>query len=95
MKKNKQIAFEYTKGDMCKYQNLESNPNGAMHDIAGVLSENGKILGLMPHPERGMFFQQRPDWQLQKEMLKRKKKQVPKDGPGLILFTNAINYFKK
>ncbi len=28
------------------------NPNGAQADIAGVLSENRRILGLMPHPER-------------------------------------------
>ncbi len=28
------------------------NPNGAMADIAGVLSENRRVLGLMPHPER-------------------------------------------
>jgi phosphoribosylformylglycinamidine synthase subunit PurQ / glutaminase len=35
------IAFRY--GD---------NPNGSMADIAGVLSENRRVLGLMPHPER-------------------------------------------
>ncbi len=28
------------------------NPNGAMADIAGVLSENRRVLGMMPHPER-------------------------------------------
>lgn len=35
------IAFSYT-----------DNPNGAMADIAGVLSENRRVLGMMPHPER-------------------------------------------
>ena len=35
------IAFRY-----------RQNPNGAMADIAGVLSVNRRILGLMPHPER-------------------------------------------
>ena len=30
------------------------NPNGAMADIAGVLSENRRVLGLMPHPERAV-----------------------------------------
>jgi phosphoribosylformylglycinamidine synthase len=35
------IAFTY-----------EHNPNGAMADIAGVLSANRRVLGLMPHPER-------------------------------------------
>jgi phosphoribosylformylglycinamidine synthase subunit PurQ / glutaminase len=28
------------------------NPNGSMADIAGVLSANRRVLGLMPHPER-------------------------------------------
>ncbi|NEY91357.1 phosphoribosylformylglycinamidine synthase subunit PurQ [Tabrizicola oligotrophica] len=28
------------------------NPNGSMDDIAGVLSENRRVLGMMPHPER-------------------------------------------
>ena len=31
------------------YQN---NPNGAKADIAGILSENRRVLGMMPHPER-------------------------------------------
>ena len=35
------IAFTYA-----------ANPNGSMADIAGVLSENRRVLGMMPHPER-------------------------------------------
>jgi phosphoribosylformylglycinamidine synthase len=35
------IAFSYT-----------DNPNGARADIAGILSENRRVLGMMPHPER-------------------------------------------
>lgn len=35
------IAFTYAQ-----------NPNGAMADIAGVLSTNRRVLGMMPHPER-------------------------------------------
>ena len=35
------IAFKYAK-----------NPNGSINDIAGVLSENKRVLGMMPHPER-------------------------------------------
>ncbi len=30
----------------------EANPNGSQHNIAGICSANGRILGLMPHPER-------------------------------------------
>ena len=37
--------------DLIAFRYLQ-NPNGAMADIAGVLSANRRILGLMPHPER-------------------------------------------
>jgi len=30
------------------------NPNGSVHDIAGVMNENGNIMGMMPHPERAV-----------------------------------------
>ncbi len=30
------------------------NPNGSARDIAGIVSENGRILGMMPHPERAI-----------------------------------------
>ena len=30
------------------------NPNGSARDIAGVLSENGRVMGMMPHPERAI-----------------------------------------
>ena len=36
-----QIVFRYME-----------NPNGAAHDIAGIISESGNVLGMMPHPER-------------------------------------------
>jgi len=32
----------------------DENPNGSVADIAGVISENGRVLGMMPHPERAM-----------------------------------------
>ena len=47
---NSQIAFSYCseKGNISEL----SNPNGSIDNIAGILSENKKILGMMPHPER-------------------------------------------
>ena len=90
MLRKKEVVFVYEKGEICKFQNLEKNPNGAMHDIAGVTAYNGRVLGLMPHPERAMFYHQSPLWQMQKM-----SKKVPKEGAGINLFRNAINYFKK
>ena len=31
-----------------------ANPNGSMRDIAGIISAEGNVLGIMPHPERAM-----------------------------------------
>jgi phosphoribosylformylglycinamidine synthase subunit PurQ / glutaminase len=28
------------------------NPNGSMHDIAGIINDAGNVIGMMPHPER-------------------------------------------
>lgn len=33
------------------------NPNGSVYDIAGLCSSNGKIMGMMPHPERASLKQ--------------------------------------
>ena len=38
-----QVVFRYAEG---------TNPNGSMNDIAGIVSEKGNVLGMMPHPER-------------------------------------------
>jgi phosphoribosylformylglycinamidine (FGAM) synthase-like amidotransferase family enzyme len=91
--KNKQIALQYISGPMSTYLDLPANPNGAIDDIAGIIDETGKILGLMPHPERGMFFSQLPNWPLIKEETVRKNKKLPAEGPGLQLFRNAVQYF--
>ena len=45
------IAFKYVK-QTNSYD--EYNPNGSSNDIAGILSKNGKVLGMMPHPERAI-----------------------------------------
>ena len=93
LKKNKQIALQYTKGSISKHLSLPANPNGSIADIAGIIDESGKILALMPHPERGMFFNQLPHWTFLKEQYIRKGSILPKVGSGLQLFRNAVKYF--
>jgi len=39
---NGQVVFRYAEG---------TNPNGSINDIAGIINENGNVLGIMPHPE--------------------------------------------
>ncbi|MDP2641691.1 MAG: phosphoribosylformylglycinamidine synthase I [bacterium] len=94
LKKNKAIAAKYIKGEICEYQNLPANPNGALEDIAGVLGAEGRILGIMPHPERGMFISQFPNFFLMKEKSRREGKELPRFGPGFQIFKNGIDYFK-
>ena len=45
-----QVAFRYTDSSTIG----PANPNGAARDIAGVISSNGRVIGMMPHPERAM-----------------------------------------
>ncbi len=94
MKEKKLIALKYFQGEICEYQQLEKNPNGAVEDIAGITDESGRIFGLMPHPERGMFFTHLPNWPLLKEEYKRNGKKLPRFEAGLQIFKNAVDYFK-
>lgn len=93
MKKNKQIAAKYIKGEICNYQFLSANPNGSLDDVAAVTDESGRILGIMPHPERAQFFTQLPNWTYLKEKYIREGKKIPEVGPGLKIFENAVKYF--
>ena len=49
---NGQIVFRYV--DAHGNATPESNPNGAMRNIAGVTNVGRNVVGLMPHPERAM-----------------------------------------
>ena len=52
LKNEGRIAFKYVKeANTDEYY----NPNGSCNDIAGILSKNGKVLGMMPHPERAIY----------------------------------------
>ncbi|WP_219970595.1 phosphoribosylformylglycinamidine synthase subunit PurQ [Methanospirillum lacunae] len=94
LQSKKMIAFTYCKDDM-KSANGEYpfNPNGSTADIAGITSENGKVLAMMPHPERAMDFVNLYDWTLQKEKMKRQGIKVPTESLNMKLFRNIVNYF--
>ncbi|MCX6999399.1 MAG: phosphoribosylformylglycinamidine synthase subunit PurQ, partial [Candidatus Sumerlaeota bacterium] len=47
---NSQIVFRYC--DKEGAVTSESNPNGSLDNIAGIINEAGNVLGMMPHPER-------------------------------------------
>ena len=69
------------------------NPNGSTDDIAGITNKSGRVLVLMPHPERGMFTWQRDDYASLKDQARRDGKTLPNESDGLQLFQNAASYF--
>ncbi len=61
------------------------NPNGSTLGIAGIADSTGRILGLMPHPERHVSYIQHPT---------RRRQGENGEGDGLFIFKNAVNYFR-
>ncbi|MCW3982527.1 MAG: phosphoribosylformylglycinamidine synthase subunit PurQ [Candidatus Bathyarchaeota archaeon] len=64
-----------------------ANPNGSFHDIAGICNSEGNIFGLMPHPERAMYWWQQPDWTSQQSNLQY--------GDGKLIFQSIIDKLTK
>jgi phosphoribosylformylglycinamidine synthase len=60
------------------------NPNGAQGDIGGLCDPTGRVLGLMPHPERHVLPTQHPRWTRQG---------LGEEGDGLAVFRNAVKFF--
>lgn len=60
------------------------NPNGSQLDIAGMIDATGRILGLMPHPERHVYPTQHPEW----------TRRTNDTGDGRIVFENAVRTVK-
>jgi len=60
------------------------NPNGSQGNVAGVCDTSGRVLGLMPHPERHVLPTQHPQWT---------RLGLASEGDGLRLFRNAVEYF--
>ena len=50
LEKNRQVVFRYTTAD--GQATADANPNGSLHNIAGLCNESRNVVGLMPHPER-------------------------------------------
>lgn len=60
------------------------NPNGSQGDVAGLCDATGRVLGLMPHPERHVLPTQHPHWT---------RAGLAEEGDGLRLFRNTVAYF--
>lgn len=61
-----------------------ANPNGSVENLAGLCDPTGRVLGLMPHPERFLFPTQHPNWT---------RRPATEQGEGRQIFQNAMAYF--
>ncbi len=95
-KENNQIVFTYCDEDGKPANGAYPiNPNGALCDVAAVCDRTGRIMGMMPHPERGLYSTNDPDYHLKKEIAARSGEELP----GMFetnfnLFLNAVKYAK-
>ena len=58
---NRQIVVRYVNPDGSEAEYPE-NPNGSVDGVAGITDLTGRVLGLMPHPERYLFERHHPRW---------------------------------
>jgi len=71
------------------------NPNGSVHDIAGICDPSGRIFGLMPHPEAFNHWTNHPDWTQIKEKKKRRQGKTEFGlTVGIRLFQNGVEYIR-
>ncbi len=57
-----QIVFRYAGNDGRPTLSYPANPNGSLNAIAGICDSTGRIMGIMPHPERCVGKTQHPNW---------------------------------
>ena len=85
---NDMVVFRYCSEDGNLAEGVyPKNPNGSFHDIAGICNSEGTIFGLMPHPERALYWWQEPDWTGQEQM--------PQYGDGKLIFESVVDYLTK
>jgi len=77
-----QVAFRYV-DEAGQFGAYPVNPNGSVDHIAGLCDTTGRVLGLMPHPERFVHPTQHPRW----------TRQQVNQPDGLAIFVNAMRYF--
>ena len=70
LERNGQVVFRY-----------KNNPNGSLNDVAGICAETGRVLGLMPHPERHLEPWHHPAWT---------REGLADEADGLRLFRNMV-----
>jgi phosphoribosylformylglycinamidine synthase len=85
LKQNNLIAFKYV-DERGQEGPFPINPNGSIESIAGLVDATGRVMGMMPHPERFVRLTQHPRWTRLKDKT---------EADGMIIFNNAVKYVKE
>lgn len=85
LKSGGHIAFKYVDKDGNEGP-FPINPNGSTESIAGLTDTTGRVLGLMPHPERYVRPTHHPHWTRLGDAA---------DADGMTIFNNAVKYVKE
>ncbi len=79
------VAFKYVDKEGSE-GGYPVNPNGSTGSIAGLTDLTGRVMGLMPHPERFVRMTQHPHWT---------RLENRGEGNGMSIFRNAVNYVRE
>jgi phosphoribosylformylglycinamidine synthase I len=81
LERDGRIAFRYVDAEGRTASEYPENPNGSTGGAAAVCDETGRVMGLMPHPERFLFPYQHPRWT---------REPARAEGDGLSVFRAAV-----
>lgn len=84
------VAFRYVTEDGGE-PGYPDNPNGSHDHVAGLVDRTGRILGIMPHPERALFRVHHPDWTRSGALNTAGEMD---EGDGARLFANAVEHLE-
>ena len=74
-------AFVYSDAQGQPTVRYPDNPNGSPLGMAGLTDRTGRVLGLMPHPDRAYLPHHMPDW---------RRTGLQEEGEGMVVFRNMV-----
>ena len=83
LKESDQVAVRYVDADGNSGP-YPVNPNGSIDDVAGICDPTGRVMGLMPHPERFVDITHHPQW----------TRGGVRQADGSVFFSRAFEYLK-
>jgi phosphoribosylformylglycinamidine (FGAM) synthase-like amidotransferase family enzyme len=93
LEENNQVVVRYADSEgKTADGRFPANPNGSLKDIAGICDSTGRVFGIMPHPEAFNHWTNHPDWTRLKEYYRRRGEPYPREGYGIKIFRNAVEY---